>query len=235
MSVDSATTTAMAGHARVVTFQGAAGVIDCALDWPEAEQGIVQGWALLLHPHPLFGGTRDNKVVTTLSRAFVQAGWGTLRPNFRGVGLSAGTFDEGQGETADMQALIEQAADWLAKQFPGFDSSQLALGGFSFGAAVLGRLAEQLRLTGITPCAQVLIGCAVSRFPVPALEGEVLLVHGELDETVPLADVLNWARPQDQPVLVVPGADHFFHRKLMVLKNCVGQYLLNAPYNSAAS
>lgn len=225
----------VAGKARIVTFQGEAGDIDCALDWPQAEHESAHGWALLLHPHPLFGGTRDNKVVTTLSRAFTQAGWGTLRPNFRGVGHSAGTFDEGRGETVDMQRLIEQASAWLAKEFPGFDSRQLALGGFSFGAAVVGKLAQQLALTSIKLCAQVLVGCAVSRFPVPALSGEALLVHGELDETVPLTAVLDWARPQDQPVVVIPGADHFFHRKLVVLKHCVGQYLRNAPYNSAAS
>ncbi len=176
------------------------------------------GVVVIAHPHPLFGGTMNNKVVHTLARAFVQRGWRAIRFNFRGVGASAGTYDAGQGELADLLAVIAQAAP----------SGPLALAGFSFGAVVtthaVAALAPQRDLRQV-----VLVGTAVSRFAVadlpPALHDRTLVLHGEQDDTVPLTDVMAWARPQALPVTVIPGVEHFFHGQLPLLRNLVMRHL----------
>lgn len=185
---------------------GPAGRIECAVDAPEtAPRGI----ALIAHPHPLFGGTLDNKVVQTLARALLERGYVALRPNFRGVGASEGAYDEGRGEVDDLAAVIA----WAKREF---GDLPLALAGFSFGAAMQARLAQR-----VAPRRMLLVGVAVDNFEVPPVPAGTLVIHGERDETVPLASVLDWARPQELPVLVVPGADHFFHRKLQVLRDIV--------------
>lgn len=185
---------------------GPAGHIECALDTPEtAPRGI----ALIAHPHPLFGGTLDNKVVQTLARALLERGYLALRPNFRGVGASEGAYDEGRGEVDDLAAVIA----WAKREFGDLPP---ALAGFSFGAAMQARLAQR-----VAPRRMLLVGVAVDNFEVPPVPAGTLVIHGERDETVPLASVLDWARPQELPVLVVPGADHFFHRKLQVLRDIV--------------
>ena len=181
---------------------GPAGRIECAVDGPA---GAPRGGALIAHPHPLFGGTLDNKVVQTLARAFVELGYEAWRPNFRGVGQTEGSHDEGRGELEDLGAVLR------AMQAP-----RLALAGFSFGAAVVGQLAQRVK-----PERMVLVGLGITRLPVPPVPPDTLVIHGENDETVPLAAVLDWARPQELPVIVVPGADHFFHRKLQVLRTIV--------------
>lgn len=194
---------------------GAAGRIQVQRDQPE---GAPQGLAVVAHPHPLFGGTMDNKVVQTLARAFVQCGYTALRFNFRGVGTSEGTHDEGRGETQDLLALVRE----LAPEGP------LALAGFSFGAYVTAQALQEL-----WPAREirhvVLVGTAAARFQVPPLPPEAhertLVVHGETDDTVPLAAVLDWARPQSLPVTVVPGVEHFFHGQLPLLKNLVVRHL----------
>ena len=185
---------------------GPAGRIECAVDAPEtAPRGI----ALIAHPHPLFGGALDNKVVQTLARALLERGYLALRPNFRGVGASEGAYDEGRGEVDDLAAVIA----WAKREFGDLPP---ALAGFSFGAAMQARLAQR-----VAPRRMLLVGVAVDNFEVPPVPAGTLVIHGERDETVPLASVLDWARPQELPVLVVPGADHFFHRKLQVLRDIV--------------
>jgi len=199
-----------------LTLRGLAGAIEARLDAPAAAP---RGTAVLAHPHPLFGGTLTNKVVQTLARACVQCGWRALRFNFRGVGASAGTHDEGRGELEDMLAVIEQTAP---------AGEPLVIGGFSFGAFVashaVARLHGQRAIERV-----VLVGTAASRFdvaPVPAeLHPRTLVVHGEQDDTVPLASVLDWARPQVLPVTVVPGGEHFFHGQLPLLKSLVMRHL----------
>jgi hypothetical protein len=196
-------------------LQGLAGPIEVVRDDPMHE---ACGTAVIAHPHPLFGGTMDNKVVQTVARAFVQAGWTALRFNFRGVGGSAGTHDEGRGETRDLVHVVQQ----LAPQGP------LALGGFSFGAFVAASVVPELwhvrELRKI-----VLVGTAASRFAVPVLPADshdrALVVHGEADDTVPLQAVLDWARPQSLPVTVVPAVGHFFHGQLPLLKSLVARHL----------
>jgi alpha/beta superfamily hydrolase len=198
-----------------LTLIGEAGPIEALRDMPE---GTSRGVAVVAHPHPLFGGTMDNKVVQTLARAFVQCGWTAVRFNFRGVGASAGAHDAGQGEIRDLLRVVEQVA---------FDGP-LALAGFSFGSFVTSHALAAL--WGQRPIDKVvLVGTAASRFtvadvPVSAHE-QTLVVHGEQDDTVPLSAVMDWARPQTLPVTVVPGGGHFFHGQLPLLKNLVVRHL----------
>ena len=181
---------------------GPAGRIECAVDSPD---GQPRGVALVAHPHPLFGGTLDNKVVQTLARAFVELGYEAWRPNFRGVGQTEGTHDEGRGELEDLHAVLKHTG-----------AQKFILAGFSFGGSLAAQLAEKTR-----PEWLVLIGVGLTRIMAPPVAPGTLVIHGESDDTVPLAAVLDWARPQDLPVVVVPGADHFFHRKLQVIKQIV--------------
>ena len=181
---------------------GPAGRIECTVDEPAA---AARGVALIAHPHPLFGGTLDNKVVQTLARAFVELGYAAWRPNFRGVGASEGRHDEGRGEVEDLAAVLAHAG-----------AAHPVLAGFSFGAAIAAKLGARVKAERM-----VLVGAAVTNFEVPAVPAGTLVIHGEVDQTIPLAAVLDWARPQELPVLVVPGADHFFHRKLPALKQAV--------------
>ncbi len=199
---------------------GPAGPIEIATDAPAALQHgqATRGVAVIAHPHPLFGGTLDNKVVQTLARAFTQCGWTAVRFNFRGIGGSAGAYDEGRGELADFLAVVRACAP----------QGPLALAGFSFGAFVsshaFAALAGDREIDKL-----VLIGTAASRFEVapvaPEAHMKTLVVHGEQDETVPLTAVLDWARPQVLPVTVVPGGGHFFHGQLPLLKSLVVRHL----------
>lgn len=194
----------MNAHTRRAMLDGPAGPIECAIDEPAAPIGVV----VLCHPHPQHGGTMDNKVVQTLARAFVQLGYRAVRFNFRGVGASAGRWDDGNGEVQDVRAVID------AQRHPALP---LALGGFSFGAAMAARAAAALP-DAERPERMVLVGPAVQNFSVPPVSQDTLVIHGEADDVVPLAAVLDWARPQVLPVLVVPGVGHFFHGQLGLLK-----------------
>ncbi len=191
---------------------GPAGALAIAVDEPA---GPARGLALVCHPHPLHGGTLDNKVVQTLARAFVALGYTSLRFNFRGVGGSEGVWDEGQGEIDDALAVLQ------ARRAPG---QTLVLAGFSFGAYVASRVAARLadgRATGGAAERLVLVGPAASRFDLAAVPADTLVIHGESDDVVPLSATLDWARPQSLPVVVVPGAGHFFHGQLPLLKTLV--------------
>ena len=192
--------------------EGPAGKIECAVDRPAGDPAVYpRGGALIAHPHPLFGGTLDNKVVQTLARAFVELGYESWRPNFRGVGESEGKYDEGRGEVEDLAAV-----------FHAIKSPTVVLAGFSFGAAMQARLAEKLKNESrFQPERLVLVGVAVVHFETPAVPADTLVIHGERDETVPLAAVLDWARPQELPIVLVPGADHFFNHKLHSLRSIV--------------
>jgi alpha/beta superfamily hydrolase len=188
---------------------GPAGAIECAIDAPA--QMPSRGIAVLCHPHPLHGGTMDNKVVQTLARAFVGLGYTAVRFNFRGIGKSEGTWDEGRGEIDDALAVV------AAIRLPG---QALVVGGFSFGGYVASQAAARL------PDDQaaerlVLIAPAVANFPMAAVPADTLVVHGETDDVVPLAACFDWARPLALPVTVLPGAGHFFHGQLPVLKQIV--------------
>ncbi|MDM0038888.1 alpha/beta hydrolase [Variovorax sp. J22G21] len=200
-----------------IQLEGGAGVIQALRDGPVAGTAP-RGVAVIAHPHPLFGGTMDNKVVQTLARAFIGAGWAAVRFNFRGVGASEGVHDEGRGEAEDMLAIVQQVAP----------EGPLAIAGFSFGAFVAINALQSLWDTRDVQRV-ALVGASVARVPPPALpeaaHDRVLLVHGEQDDTVALAAVLDWARPQSLPVTVVPGGGHFFHGQLPLLKNLVARHL----------
>jgi len=203
-----------------LAVDGPAGRIEIAVDHPagfpsDGAEAPARGIALVAHPHPLFGGTLDNKVAQTLARAFTELGYVAVRPNFRGVGASEGSHDHGEGETDD----LVRVADWALGRF---GPLPVALAGFSFGAYVQTRVAkriqaERLVLVGV-PDGLVTGGRTYRTGTVPA---DTVVIHGEQDETAPLANVLDWARPQELPVVVVPGADHFFHRRLHLIRDIV--------------
>lgn len=204
---------------QTLNLQGPCGAIEAVLDKPAPEAtSALRGTVVIAHPHPLFGGTMHNKVVQTVARAFVQCGWQAVRFNFRGVGGSAGAYDEGRGELEDLLAVVTQTAD----------AQPLALAGFSFGAFVTSHALA--RIWGSRPIDKVvLVGLAASRFDVapvpPAAHEATLLLHGEQDDTVPLQSVMDWARPQSLPITVIPGVGHFFHGQLPLLKSLVMRHL----------
>ncbi|WP_426176710.1 alpha/beta hydrolase [Massilia sp. TWR1-2-2] len=195
------------------TLAGGAGNMECVLDMPADSP---RGLALVAHPHPLYGGTMDNKVAQTLARTFVGLGYAAVRFNFRGVGASDGVHDEGRGEADDMAIVLEQ----MRARLPGLP---VALAGFSFGTFVASQLQQRLIAAGQPAERLVLVGSAAGKWAMPDVPADSILIHGELDDTIPLTAVLDWARPQDIPVIVIPGADHFFHRKLGHIKNLVTQ------------
>jgi uncharacterized protein len=190
-----------------LTTEGPAGAIEAVANVPSpAPRGI----ALVCHPHPLQGGTLDNKVVQTLAKTFFALNYVAVRFNFRGVGQSAGTFDEGNGETDDALAVLAFVRQRYGGNLP------VALAGFSFGSFVQTRVAAQVEAEGL-----VLVGPAVKRFAVQTVRPDTIVVHGEEDDVVPLADVLAWARPQQLPLVVFPGCGHFFHGRLPQLARVV--------------
>jgi alpha/beta superfamily hydrolase len=193
-------------HKRMVA--GPAGDIECALDAPA---GAARGLAVVCHPHPQHGGTMDNKVVVTLARAHLQCGWRVVRFNFRGIGGSAGAWDEGRGEIDDAIAVARTLRE---------GDEPLALAGFSFGGYVASHAAAALGVREL-----VLVGPATQNFTVAAVPQGTLVIHAEADEVVPLASTLDWARPQALPVVVVPGGGHFFHGQLPLLKQLVVRHL----------
>jgi len=203
----------MNANTQRVLVAGPAGQIECAIDLP-ATPPI--GTAVVCHPHPQHGGTMDNKVVQTLARSLLQLGWRSVRFNFRGVGASQGGWDDGVGEIDDAMAVIEAQRDAAAP---------LLLAGFSFGGYVASQAA--LRLPDGAKAAQlVLVGPSTEKQAMSAVPPETVVVHGEVDDVVPLAATLAWARPQSLPVIVLPGVGHFFHGQLGLLKTVIVRELL---------
>jgi alpha/beta superfamily hydrolase len=213
------------------SIDGPAGRIEVALDVP-AHAPV--GLAFIGHPHPLHGGTLNNKVTATLARAFVGLDWLAVRPNFRGVGASEGAHDHGAGETDDFVHVINSAPRWLSDYSPGIDLP-VALAGFSFGSFVAARAAQRLAERDRAPDHLVLVGTAAGKWDMPSVPSRTLVIHGELDETIALSAVLDWARPQELPVVVLPGTDHFFHRRLSLLKRLVQKHLLGERSIDAVS
>jgi alpha/beta superfamily hydrolase len=209
------------------TIPGPAGAIEIAAQVPAAPTAV----AVIAHPHPLFGGTMDNKVITTLARSFTEANAATYRFNFRGVGATEGVHDEGQGETEDMLAVIEHA-----RRANG--GLPLMLAGFSFGGAIATRAsgrAEFTQLVLVAPGFRRITRHGMGEAPDPAdpnlgapgrhHTSNTVVIHGDLDETVPLSDSIAWAAAREVPVVVIPGGEHFFHRKLHVLREIVSRWI----------
>ncbi len=198
-------------------IHGPAGQLEIAIELPKNNAPI--GIALVAHPHPLFHGTMHNKIVTRLCKTLTKLGYVAGRLNFRGVGKSEGTFDHGQGETQDVLALHTHMQQC-------YGALPVVLAGFSFGSFVQTEVQKHIQAKRL-----VLVGPAVSRFNVGEVPKDTIIIHGELDETVPLSDVFNWLRPQDIPVHVVVGADHFFHRKLHHIDRIVTEAFLAETYS----
>ena len=207
MTATAAPSGALGPRTERLSFAGPAGRIEGALDRADGEP---RGIAVVCHPHPQGGGTMDNKVTVTVARAFVQLGWSVVRFNYRGVGASAGAWDEGRGEVDDALAAIDHAR----KLHPGLP---LALGGFSFGGFVAAAAAARLP-AAVAARRLVLVAPSTEKQEVPPVPADTLVVHGDADELVPLAATLAWARPATLPVLVLPGVGHFFHGQIALLK-----------------
>jgi alpha/beta superfamily hydrolase len=201
---------------QLLHLAGPAGIIETRIESPAEPRGI----ALVCHPHPLFGGSNTNKVVHTLASTFVRLGYAAVRPNFRGVGESGGQHDEGRGETEDMLIVLDEARRI-------FGELPIVLAGFSFGAYVQTRVADALAESGQPAQRLVLVGTAAGhvegarRYATRAVARDTLVIHGSADTTVPLANVLAWAEPLELPVVVIPGADHFFHRRLHIIRDII--------------
>ena len=194
------------------TIRGPAGGLEVAINRPTEDGVEPRGIALVAHPLPTHGGTLDNKVVQTLAKTFASLGYVAVRLNFRGVGKSEGAFDEGPGETEDALAALAHAR----REFPAFASAPPVLAGFSFGTFVQTRVART-----VAPERMVLVGPAVGRFSIDPVPPDTIVIHGEEDEIVALADVFAWARPQHLPIVVFPGCGHFFHGRLTQLQRTI--------------
>lgn len=200
----------MTSELRKFSLTGPAGHIEGVAHLPrEAPRAI----AVVAHPLPTMGGTMENKVAVTLAKTFTELGCAALRFNFRGVGASEGEFTGGDGEEQDLIAIVHYAREQFGDELP------LVLSGFSFGGYIAARAANILH-----PQHLVLAAPAVGRFNMPAVSPDTLIIHGEQDEVVPLADVFEWARPQHLPVVVLPEAGHFFHGRLSQLRGIIKRH-----------
>lgn len=192
------------------SLEGPAGHLEGVAHIPDT---LSPALAIIAHPLPILGGTMENKVAVTLAKTFAELGCVTLRFNFRGVGASEGEYSGGDGETEDLLAVVQYAQAQFGEELP------LLLSGFSFGGYVAARAAQRLQ-----PRHLVLAAPAVGRFAMPAVPPHTLVIHGEQDEVVPLADALDWARPQHLPLVVLPACGHFFHGRLTQLRDIVKRH-----------
>jgi alpha/beta superfamily hydrolase len=213
----------MIGRPASELIEGPAGALEVVVEAPDVGAGSAaqppRGLVVVAHPHPLMGGTMDNKVVHTVVRAFVMEGWVTVRFNFRGVGRSEGAWDEGRGEVDDLLAVLAHH-----RTDPAWRALPVALAGFSFGGRCAAVAAERLSAQAQPLHTLVLVSPAV-RYGVPAVPADTLVLQGESDDVVPLADILDWARPQSLPLTVLPGAGHFFHGQLHTVRHVVRQHV----------
>jgi uncharacterized protein len=197
-------------------LEGPTGQLECLYGKPK-EGLTVKGVLIMLPPHPQKGGTNQNKVVQTVLKAASSKNYFTYAPNFRGVGRSEGQYDHGQGERADVLALIEVVKNRHS-------NLPLILAGFSFGAYIALHVAQSQLCSHL-----ILLSLAVGiyKIPAPLIPAGVatLLIHGGEDEVIPLEKVLSWAKEQNTPLIVLPAATHFLHRQLMVLQRLIKQFL----------
>ncbi|QKM65502.1 alpha/beta hydrolase [Polynucleobacter tropicus] len=233
----------MNSRTKLIQIDGIVGPIEMSIDLPDELKNdpdfAVRGLALVAHPHPLMGGTMDNKVAQTMARSFNQLGYVSVRPNFRGVGGTAGVHDDGVGELEDLLHVTEwmqTPSSWsqfeVAASHPWVNSANtlpLVVSGFSFGSFVGSHLVQRLAELGRPAERLVMVGSAAGKWTLAQAPSDTILIHGELDETIPLIDVLDWARPQELTVQVVPGADHFFHRRLHCIRNIITGAWLGMP------
>ncbi len=189
-------------------IDGPDGKIETVIDDPGPTR---RGLALIAHPHPLHGGSLENKVVTTISKILHDLGYVAVRPNFRGVGSSEGEYDHGEGEVADMLAVLA----FVRARYPDL---ALILAGFSFGAVIQSRVNETAQAEHL-----LLIGPALNLFQMGSAPANTLVIHGEKDAIVPVDQVRSWTTQHGVTLAVVRDADHFFHKKLSELKQHILQ------------
>ena len=203
-----------------IFIQGPVGQIEIFVDQPKGE---VTGFAVVCHPHPLQGGTPHHKVPVLLAQIFNEMGCVVYRPSFRGLGGSEGTHDQGHGETDDILTVIEYAREKHA-------GLTFYAGGFSFGSHVLAKCQAQLSQE-LRPKQLVLCGLPTGsvielrHYTTPAIDGDILFVHGEQDDITLLSDMIAWAKPQKHPITILPGANHFFTGYLKQLKQVISRFL----------
>lgn len=202
-------------------LRGPAGMLECVADAPEKAMEVA-ATIVICHPHPQHGGTMHNKVVTIMERSMRELGLHTIRFNFRGTGESEGEYDEGYGETDDLFAVTE----WVRRSRPEDD---LWLGGFSFGAYIALRAAQNLNLGQMISIAPPVMRFGFSDLLHPNCPW--LVIQGDEDDVVKYEEVANWVQKTQPPpdLVVMEQAGHFFHRRLMdlrgLLKNGVGPNL----------
>jgi alpha/beta superfamily hydrolase len=197
-------------------IEGPAGRLETILDEPR--DSPAKGCAVVCHPHPQHGGTMHNKVAHTLARSFVRLGFSALRFNFRGTEGSAGNYDEGVGELDDALAAV----DWLRSNGP---DGPLWIAGFSFGAAIAVRAAEPARADGLVAVAPAIYRFArnldtYARCPF-------LVIQGDEDELVDVDETIEWVNGLEPgpELLVMTGAEHFFHGRLVELREAVMEFV----------
>lgn len=233
----------MNSRTKVIKIEGVVDPIQMSIDLPDELKSdprfAIRGLALVAHPHPLMGGTMDNKVAQTMARAFTQLGYVSVRPNFRGVGETGGVHDDGVGELDDLvhvtdwmrtpsswaQLELIQNQSWIKT----VNAAPLVVSGFSFGSYVGTHLVRRLADLGRPAERFVMVGSAAGKWELAPVPADTILIHGEVDETITLGAVLDWARPQELTVQVVPGADHFFHRRLHCIRNIITGAWLGMP------
>jgi uncharacterized protein len=199
-------------NAKQIFIQGPVGQLDC-LELLPTNYATPLGIAIIFHPNPLEGGTNTNKIIQTMAKVFTQKGYVCYCPNLRGVGLSDGTHDFGNSEVNDGLAVHNYALE----RYPGLP---LILGGFSFGTKVASGLAAIISYQKL-----ILIGVATTRYTITIPNPDItIVIHGDEDEVIPLIDVLNWSKTQNQAIISCPNTGHFFHGKLVQLQNLLNNF-----------
>lgn len=206
------TKTTLKTHETTTLIDGPAGKLELIVSEPPAESS--KAWGIICHPHPLYGGTMHNKIVTTLAKMYQGMGASTVRFNFRGVMRSEGTFDEGKGELEDLLAVV----DWVLQQHP---QQEIWLAGFSFGGFIAAKAATRIPAKKLVTVAPPVQHTAMQR--LPAIHCRWVLAQGELDDVVPPQDVLTWAESRDPKPIILrfPEAGHYFHGLLGELRSRV--------------
>jgi len=197
-------------------LDGPVGHLEAIFELPTEQ--IPVGCVVVCHPHPQHGGTMHNKVAHTLARAFVRIGFAALRFNFRGTEKSEGVYDEGDGELGDALAAIE----WMRARYP---DAPLWVAGFSFGAAIAVKAAVATEIDGL-----ISVAPAISRF-ASGLETQPacpwLIVQGDQDELVDVDETVDWVDGLEPgpELLIIPEGEHFFHGRLLELREAVAAFV----------